>query len=312
MIMSELSIVVPVYGCEESIKSLYKRVEHSLQAVCDSWELILVNDGSNDSGWTVIKEIVDNDYRVIGIDLSRNFGQHCAINAGLEQAAGERIVVMDCDLQDLPEEIPRLLEASREGYEVVVARRVNRKDGAVKKLLSILFHKTMGFLTGQHYDPAEANFGCYQRKAIEAVLSMGDVSRSFPLFVKWVGFPTTHIEVDHASREFGKSTYTFGKSMKLAVGAMMTFSDRPLRMVVTIGLWLSIMAALVAIGYFIGAVRGVYEVEGWATVVISIWMLSGIVIMIQGVIGLYVAKIFDQTKNRPLYIVREIRGKTTA
>lgn len=310
--MIELSIVVPVYGCRDSLEPLHRRIVDALKDVCPTWELLLVNDASFDEAWPLITDLVDRDSRIIGLDLSRNFGQHSAINAGLEYASGDRIVVMDCDLQDRPEEIPRLLAKSREGYEVVLARRKRRKDSFVKKLMSRLFHRVMRFLTGQDHDPSVANFGCYERKVIEAVLSMGDVSRSFPLFVRWVGFSQVYVDVEHAQRQYGESTYTFRKAMKLAVGAMMTFSDRPLRMVVTLGLWMSFVAGMVALGYFVGAIRGAFEVEGWATVVISIWLLAGLVIMIQGVIGIYVAKIFDQTKQRPLYIVRDVARKTSS
>lgn len=310
--MVELSIVVPVYGCRESLEPLYLRIAAALKDTASDWELLLVNDGSADNAWPVIGELVERDSRVIGLDLSRNFGQHSAINAGLEHASGERVIVMDCDLQDRPEEIPHLLEASRAGNEVVLARRKNRKDGFVKKLTSRAFHKVLRFLTGQEYDSSVANFGCYDRKVIDAVLSMGDVSRSFPLFVRWVGFSQTYVDVQHAQREYGQSTYTFRKAMKLAVGAMMTFSDRPLRMVVTLGLWISLVAGVVAFGYFLGALRGAFDVEGWATVVISIWLLAGLIIMIQGVIGLYVAKIFDQTKRRPLFIVRQVARNSNA
>jgi polyisoprenyl-phosphate glycosyltransferase len=304
--MIDLSIVVPVYGCELSLKPLRDRVASSLEGITQSWELILVNDGSTDGGWETISELVHEGDRIIGIDLSRNFGQHSAINAGLEYSSGRYVVVMDCDLQDRPEEIPRLWSAAQQGFDVVVARRENRKDPIVKRFLSLVFHRAMGFLTGQQFDPAVANFGCYQRRVIDAVLAMGDVSRSFPLFVRWVGFPTTAVDVQHDRREFGSTTYSFRKGLKLALGAMMTFSDRPLRMVVSLGLWLSMAAGVVAFGYFVGAIRGAFEVEGWATVVISIWLLAGIVIMIQGVVGLYVSKIFDQTKERPLYVVREV------
>jgi len=310
--MVDLSIVVPVYGCSLSVKPLYDRVLSSTEGITHSWELILVNDGSTDGGWETISELVQRDYRVIGIDLSRNFGQHSAINAGLEYSSGQHVVVMDCDLQDRPEEIPHLWSTAQQGFDVVVARRTNRKDPLLKRLFSFVFNRVMGFLTGQQYDPAVANFGCYHRRVIDAVLSMGDVSRSFPLFVRWVGFPTTAVDVQHDQREFGTTTYSLRKSLKLALGAMMTFSDRPLRMVVGLGLWLSAVAGIVALGYFIGAVRGAFEVEGWATVVISIWLLAGIVIMIQGVIGLYVSKIFDQTKGRPLYVVREVLSNDKA
>ena len=304
--MIELSIVVPVYGCQESLESLYRRITDTLSDICSTWEILLVNDGSCDDAWSVIISLAEQDSRVVGLDLSRNFGQHSAINAGLDYSSGERVIVMDCDLQDRPEEIPRLLEASCQGYEVVLARRQFRKDSFIKKLMSYLFHQSMRFLTGQDYDSSVANFGCYHRKVIDAVLSMGDMSRSFPLFVRWVGFSRTYLDVEHAQREYGQSTYTFRKAMKLALGAMMTFSNRPLRMVITFGLWMSLTAGIVAFGYLFGAVRGTFEVAGWATVVISIWLLAGIIIMIQGVIGLYVSKIFDQTKRRPLFIVREI------
>ncbi|MFC1529276.1 glycosyltransferase family 2 protein [Gemmatimonadota bacterium] len=303
--MLDLSIVVPVFGCAECLPMLRQRIAQTLDDNKVDWELILVNDGSQDGAWDIILSITGQDNRVRGIDLSRNFGQHAAITAGLAHVSGHRIVVMDCDLQDRPEEIPVLLSKSKEGYEVVLARRVARQDSYLKRLFSRFFYRILNWLTGQEYDPAVANFGCYNRKVIEAVLAMGDKARSFPLFVNWVGFHTVSVDVTHASRELGRSTYTFRKSLALALNSMLTFSDRPLRMTVQFGLILSIIAGLVAIWYLIGAVQGAFAVQGWATLVISVWLLGALNILIIGIIGLYISKIFEQSKQRPLFIVRE-------
>jgi len=305
----DLSIVVPVYGCIKSLAPLLERTTKALDNQNIDWELILVNDGSKDDAWKKISELAGLDSRVSGVDLSRNFGQHAAITAGLSLVKGDRIIVMDCDLQDRPEEIPTLYSKAKEGYEVVLARRHDRKDKFLKKLSSRIFYSFLSWLTDQEYDPAIANFGCYDRKVIEAVLNVGDKARSFPLFVRWVGFKTVTVDVQHEFREFGQTTYTFRKSISFALNSMLSFSDRLLKITAKIGLFISVISGVAALYYFIGAVRGIFEVQGWATLVISIWMLGGINILIVGIVGLYISRIFEQTKDRPIFIIRDIVNK---
>ena len=195
----DLSIVVPVYGCEKTLAPLLNRIQQSLKTERWRWELILVNDGSRDAAWRTITRLARTEKRVVGINLSRNFGQHAAIMAGLTHAVGGKIVVMDCDLQDRPEEIPALVKKTNEGYDVVLARRHNRRDSFLKKISSRGFYFLLDRLTGHQHDPAVANFGCYDYKVIVAVLRVNDKCKSFPLFVRWVGFSYRQI--------FGKSIF---------------------------------------------------------------------------------------------------------
>jgi polyisoprenyl-phosphate glycosyltransferase len=307
--VSSLSIVIPVYGCAGCLDELVSRLAKVLQDVASTWEIILVDDGSKDSAWEVISALIENFPNVIGVELSRNFGQHRAITAGLSVCKGDWVVIMDGDLQDQPEEIPQLIDGAIGGYDVVLARRANRKDRLIKRISSKIFYKILGALTDQEYSSEIANFGCYKRSVIEAVLSLGDYTRFFPLFVKWVGYRTTSVEVVHAKRETGKTAYTFKRAYKLAVDAILAFSDKPLRLIVSTGFFLSIVSFVVAIFYFIGALKKLYIVQGWATIIISMWFLAGFITFLLGLIGLYIARIFDQTKNRPVFIIRQILSK---
>ncbi|MGL1890235.1 MAG: glycosyltransferase family 2 protein [Spirochaetaceae bacterium] len=307
--MYDLSIVVPVYKCAGTIEILRERLDESLTDKNISWELILVNDCCPENSWEIIQKLTNDFVNVRGLNLSRNFGQHAAITAGLSVIKGDKVVVMDGDLQDRPEEIPKLIAKSNEGFDVVLARRVDRKDNIIKKMSSRLFYYTMSKLTGQKYDSTIANFGCYNKKVIEAVLSMGDMSRSFQLFVNWVGFKTAKVDVEHSMREIGETTYTFRKSVSLALNSMISFSNKPLKITVNIGLFLSVVAVIIGLFYFIGALKGLFLVQGWATMVISMWFLGGLTILILGVVGLYISKIFEQTKNRPIFIISEDTSK---
>ncbi len=192
-----LSIVSPVYLGAPFIDELVRRVKEAAEAVAMEYEIILVNDGSPDNSWEIIERICAQDEKVIGLNLSRNFGQHYAITAGLVHTRGEWIIVMDCDLQDRPEEIKRLVKKAQEGYDLVLARRSQRRDGFIKRLFSRWFYRSLSWLTGIPYDHGVANFGIYRRKVIDAILNMGDSIRYFPTMVVWVGFKKETIDVQH-------------------------------------------------------------------------------------------------------------------
>lgn len=300
-----LSVVVPVYGCRTLLPELFLRLKTAVEPISKDFELILVDDAGPDDAWSQIVEMANKDSRVKGLRLSRNFGQHYAITAGLEASKGEWVVVMDCDLQDLPEEIPNLLKKAGEGYQVVKARRATRKDGQIKKWLSRGFYRVLGYLTGTHHDPAVANFGVYHRQVIDAVCSMKEHIRFFPTMIKWVGFESTTLDVQHGGREEGKSAYSLRKLLHLALDIMLAYSDKPLRLTIKAGIAISATAFIFALYSAIRAIRGEFEVLGYASLIVSIWFLSGLIIFILGVVGLYVGKTFEGVKNRPVYIVRE-------
>ena len=304
--MPHLSIVSPVYQAEKIISVLVQRIESAVSKITDDFEIILVEDCGTDNSWNEIEKITAVNPRVIGIKLSKNFGQHYAITAGLDHAKGEWIVVMDCDLQDQPEEIGKLYAKALEGYDVVLARRLKRKDNLFKKLFSVLFYRTLGYLTGSRQDERIANFGIYHRKVIEAVVSMRESIRYFPTMIKWVGFRTASVDVIHDARSEGKTSYNLRKLINLALDIILAFSDKPIRLLIKFGLIVSFFS-------FIGAIRaltlwfnGEISVLGYTSLIISVWFLSGIIISTLGLVGLYVGKIFEGVKKRPIYIIEKI------
>lgn len=307
-----ISIVSPVFNGENLVPLLVERLEQSLRAITNDYEIILVEDGSTPESWAAIQDMCSKHEKVIGIELSRNFGQHHAISAGLDYSKGDWVVVMDCDLQDRPEEIPDLYKKAQEGYDMVLGRRANRKGTFFRKLLSKIFFKTLNYLTGLEYDGAVANFGIYNRKSIDAINQMREHVRAFPFMVQWVGFRQTKIDVQHDERAVGGSTYSFFKLVHLALSTMLSYSDKPIRLAMQFGALIAlssfVYAMLVLYRYFAGKIL----VHGYASLIVSIWFFSGCLMMTLGVVGMYVGKTFAATKQRPIYIVRTFIHKTDA
>lgn len=299
----KLSIVSPVYLGELMVQELVSRIHDNVMSICSSYEIILVEDGSPDKSWQAIQSVCADNEHVKGIKLSRNFGQHYAITAGLRHATGDWIVVMDCDLQDMPEEIPNLLKKANEGFDIVLARRELRQDGFLKTLSSKLFYKIFSFLTDSKQDSSIANFGVYHKNVIDSILSMKDHVRYFPTMVQWVGFSSTKLNVVHSQREKGKSSYSWGKLFNLAIHNIIAFSDKPLRITVLLGFSISIISFLIAIYYLYQYLTGAILVLGFASLIISLWFLAGLIILILGVIGTYLGKTFDRVKDRPTFII---------
>ena len=300
-----LSIVSPVYKAENIVDELVRRIHESVSGITSDYEIILVEDGGGDQSWEKIERHSSVDKRVKGIKLSRNFGQHSAITAGLDHCKGAWIVVMDCDLQDRPEEIPRLYTAALKGFDIVYAKREQRNDTVLKRLWSATFYKIFAWLSGVPQDGTIANFGIYSAKAIQAVNQLREPLRSFAIMIKWVGFKSTSISVIHSERFEGKSSYNFKKLLNLALDISLAFSDKPLRMTVKLGAIISfssfVFGLLMLYKYFTGQITQ----PGYTSLIVSIWFLSGLMIFILGVIGLYLSKVFESVKSRPLYIISE-------
>ena len=303
---SHISIVSPVYHAAELVPCLVREILAVMHELGASFEIILVEDRSADQSWEAIKRECYKNSRVIGLRLSRNFGQHSAITAGLRYSRGEWIVVMDCDLQDKPGQIIALYQKALEGFDVVFARRRLRKDSPLKIFYSKLFYSVFSYLTGTQQDAAIANFGIYRNKVIEAVLSMNDNIRYFPAMVQWVGFRTTTIDVEHAARLRGETAYNLRKMLRLAINNIIFFSDKPLQLVAESGLMLSLASLLIGFIYLVGYLCGAIKVAGYASLIISIWLTAGMNILVLGLVGVYVGKAFEKAKNRPIYIVDEV------
>lgn len=303
--MHKISVVSPVYKSRLSVLPLVDELVRVLSSITSKYEIILVDDHCPENSWELIVKATTQSDNIKGVKLSRNFGQHYAITAGLEKATGDWVVVMDCDLQDSPYELPCLFEKALEGYDIVLARRENRQDNRFKILLSDLFYKVFGYLTGTKQDSSVANFGIYHRKVINAILSMRDQVRFFPTMVQWVGFNRTYINVAHNQRGSGKSSYTLSKLLNLAIDNIIAYSDKPLRIVVKVGFLITSISFIIGFYYLIQYYSGSITVTGFTSLIISIWFLSGIIISILGTIGLYIGKLFDKVKDRPMYIIEE-------
>jgi dolichol-phosphate mannosyltransferase len=305
--LMRLSIIVPVYGCKNCLKSLVNRVEKSMENIKTDFEIILVDDGSSDGAWEEINALKKRHPHINAIKLSRNFGQHTAISAGLDYARGEWIVVMDCDLQDQPEEIEKLILKTKDGYDVVFALRNERQDSFWRKLCSRLFYVVFNYLSDCKFDYQVANFGIYSRRVINEYKRMGEQGRNFPAAIAWLGFPTGYIKVHHSQRHSGKTSYNLIKLLNFAVNSAITHSNKPLYLLIKLGLLLSISSFIFGVFLIIHYLTLKVPL-GWTSVMVSIWFFSGLFLANLGILGLYLGKIFDETKHRPLYVVSDLIG----
>lgn len=301
----KISIVSPVYRAEKMVHLLVDRIVNSVTTITEDYEIILVNDASPDASWQMIEHECAQNKRVKGINLSRNFGQHYAITAGLNYAQGEWVVVMDCDLQDRPEEIPALYAKAQEGYDIVYARRVDRKDRGLKKLSSTLFHKVFDWLSGSKTDKAIANFGIYKKNVVEEFNKMRERARAFHHLMDYLGFRVITIDIQHAERVEGNSSYSLMKLLILTFDVIIANSNKPLRMAIGLGFTMSIISFLLALYNVVARLVGLISFPGYTTTVFSIWFVGGLLLFVLGIIGLYIGKIFDQVKERQLYIIRD-------
>ncbi|PKP35108.1 MAG: glycosyltransferase [Bacteroidetes bacterium HGW-Bacteroidetes-17] len=302
----DLSVVIPLYKCSKAIEELTGRLITTLEAITTSFEIIYINDASPENDWEIVKIQATKDQRIKGINFSRNFGQHYAITAGLEHAKGNWIIVMDGDLQDQPEDILKLYEKANEGNDMVLGMRIGRKDSGLKIIFSKLFYKLFSYLTDTKQDATIANFGIYHRKVIDAILSMKDSIRYFPTMVQWVGFRKAKIAINHTERVYGQSAYSFKSLINLAFNNIIAFSDKPLRLTVKFGFSLTILSIIYGSTILIKYLTGHISVAGYASLLVSIWFLSGLIIAILGMVGIYVGKTFEGVKKRPYYIIKKI------
>jgi polyisoprenyl-phosphate glycosyltransferase len=304
-ITPEISVVIPVYRGAECLEELYRRLIQALQSCVSDFEIILVEDCGPDDSWEGIKRIAGADPRVRGVQFSRNFGQHYGITAGIDLARGNWLVVMDCDLQDRPEEIPRLYRAALAGFDIVLARRAVRRDSWIKNTTSRGFYALFRYLTDMPYDGAVGNFRIISRQVADSYRSFSEQLRFFGGLVTWLGFRVSSIEVQHDPRFAGTTSYSWGKLLDLAVRTIIAHSDKPLRISIRLGFVMALSA--LCGGAFVLAralVVGV-AVSGWASLMVSLYFLSGVTLGFMGILGLYVGRVFDEAKGRPLYVIRE-------
>lgn len=300
-----ISIVSPVYRGEKMIDELVRRNVDSVSSITDDYEIILVNDASPDKSWDEILKQCAVNPRVKGINLSRNFGQHYAITAGLHYAKGDWVVVMDCDLQDRPEEIPNLYKKALEGFDIVYARRVVKHVGWWKRFSSVAFHAVLDWLSGIKSDPAIANFGIFSQRVITEYNRIPQQARSFGSIIGSLGFKRGYIDVEQDESARGGSSYTLRKLLAHSFNIIVSSTNKPLRMAVGVGFVMATVSFILALYNVIAKLTGIIRVSGYTTTIFSIWFVGGLLLFVMGVLGLYVGKIFDQVKGHPLYVVRD-------
>ncbi len=301
----DISVVIPVYGCRAAIPELHRRLCENLEKIADTFEIILVDDYCPQNSWEEIVKLCEKDERVIGMHMARNFGQIRAITAGLDKSRGDWVVVMDCDLQDRPEAIPELYAKAQEGYDVVFARREGRKDSFLTKLLSRTFYKVYDYFTDGNFDSSICNFSISRRKVIDSYCRMREQNRAFTMFIRWLGFRQIAIDLQADERFEGKSSYNFRKKMKMAFEIITSQSNKPLLFSVKAGFLIAVVA-LIYIIYVIcrNLIKG-DVLMGWTSLIASVYLMGGLILCAVGVVGIYVGNIFNETKNRPLYVISE-------
>lgn len=302
----QVSIVSPVYNERACLEELVRRLDAALRGV--DYEIVLVDDGSRDGSWDEIVRLREQYPRLKGLRFSRNFGHHVAITAGLDWTQGEWVVVMDSDLQDLPESIPVLLAKARDGHDVVIARRQGKQHGWFKRLLSHLFHRTMSWLADFDLDHTVGVFRVMHRDVVVAVRAMRETPRFFVGIVHWVGFRRAYVDVTHGARFAGETKYPLSKQLVLGLRAALGFSEKPLMVAATSGLVLAALGVVYAAVIVVQALMGQIAVLGYASLMSAILVVGGLAIFTTGLVGLYVGSVFTQTKRRPLYLLADAQG----
>jgi polyisoprenyl-phosphate glycosyltransferase len=307
--MPRYSFVLPVHNEQETLAELYRRLAATAEGLDGDVELIFVDDGSTDESFRLLSDLHAQDPRVKVIRLSRNFGHQLAITAGTDRATGDAVVIMDADLQDPPELVPELIARWREGFEVVYAVREAREgDGPIKRRARELAYRFLRRLAAIDVPVDAGDFRLVDRKALDAFRSLRENNRYIRGMFAWVGFDQTGVVHRRPDRFAGKTKYSWGRLVKLGVDGVISFSDVPLRLTLAAGFLVSLSAFVFGIVTVILRIAGVGIVPGWASLVVLISFLGGVQLIVLGTMGLYVARIHEEVKARPLYVTREAVG----
>lgn len=303
----ELSVVVPVYGCASCLEPLHQRLTDTLGRLALDYQIVYVDDRSRDGAWARLEALAEGDAHVVALRLSRNFGQHAAITAGLQHAEGRWTVVMDCDLQDPPEEISRLYGRAQEGYDIVLSRRVGRQHSVFRRIASTAYFAVLNRLAGTDFDAGFGNFSIISAQVRREFLGFRDKDRHYLMILSWLGFSQDRIEYSHAERYAGESAYTFRHLIRFAFEGLFFQTTNLLRWIVYAGFCLSGVGVALALYLIIRWFFGV-PYPGWTSLAVLQLLVGGFIIVSAGIAGLYVGKIFNQVKDRPIFVIDQAVG----
>ena len=309
--MMELSVVVPVYGCRDCLDQLHQRLAKALEPITASYQVVFVDDRSPDGAWPMLETLARSDSNVKAIRLSRNFGQHAAITAGLAASEGAWTVVMDCDLQDPPELIGSLYAKAVAGYDLVLARRRQRSQSAVRRLLARIYFKVLNTFMGTNIDGGFGTFSILSRKVVDAYLSLGERDRHYLFVLTWLGFEQGVMDFDQNERPAGKSSYSLPKLVRHALSGIFFQTTTLLVYIVYLGFLVVAMGVLLS-AFLIYLDLVAHPQPGWVSVMVLILVIGGFIITSTGVTGLYIGRVFQQVKGRPLYVVDSVVRKPPA
>jgi len=302
----QYAVVIPVFNEQENIAELYQRLTAVMQGLGGSYQIILVDDGSTDQSFSMMKALHEQDSRVKVVNLSRNFGHHLALTAGIDYANGDAVILMDADLQDQPEEIPKLMEKFNEGYDVVYGVRKNRKESLTRRLASNLFMVTMNRVGGSGHFATGGVFRVMGRQVKDELQRCRETSRLITGLVGWLGFSQVGVEVEHGARYAGQTKYNTWRLIKLLLNTLTSFSYLPLQLATYLGLLTALLS--VCLGAYI-VLRWIFvgiPVTGFTSTIVAILFLGAVQLIVLGLIGEYVGRVYTESQGRPLYVVREI------
>lgn len=302
----EISAIVPSYNEEKNVPLIYKRLTDTLSQISDKYEIIFVNDCSKDSTLSVIKQISEKDSHVKYISFSRNFGHQIAVSAGLDMCKGNAVVIIDGDLQDPPELILEMYKKYQEGYKVVYAKRKTREGETwFKKATAKLFYRFLAAMTSIEIPVDVGDFRLIDKVIVNHLRNMPEKSKYIRGQISWIGYKQTFVEYHRDARLYGKTNYPLKKMLRLAFDGITAFSDKPLKMASAIGIISAILSLLAIVYALISYFIFDSAVSGWTSLIISVLFIGGVQLITIGIIGEYIARINNDVRNRPLYIIEE-------
>jgi dolichol-phosphate mannosyltransferase len=309
------SVVIPIYNEEGNIPELYRRLTEVLESLCNAeghsgsdYEIIMVDDGSTDKSWQLIKDLHKKDPKVRGINFSRNFGHHIAVLAGIDHLKGKYVILMDGDLQDPPEEIPLIMNKIKEGYDIVQGVASKRHTSIIMEITSRLFHKLFVRASNVELRTRVGLFRCVRRPVIEAVKKLPERAIFFGGMLSWVGFRSHYVTVKRHKRHAGRTKYNFLRRFALAMNAITSFSERPLISIFQLGMITFIFSVCMFVYVVFKKIFFNIPITGWTSLFAAIFFSTGLITLSLSVVGLYISKLFIEVKQRPRYIIKELAG----